>query len=230
MASMFARKSVSFLALFALLASGACQTSVNDLSSDKLVFPDMSKGADGKADSASMTEEKRSILLAMKARYAEQRSYKEMGLLGENYSGLVQLPDVGEVIDRLAEQSDELKQQFDTFNTLENTDRNAYYDLLMMEHDAVIKEQVKAQEPEIRKQVVEQLCAELPLDVLCETLTEVVIGAALDEALKISVQQALIEIRKEVQAVHAEFWQSRTCRNGEWIEIAGEHGYVWRSK
>ena len=46
-----------------------------------------------------------------------------------------------------------------------------------------------------------QGCDELPIGVLCETLTDAVIGVALDEALKVSVQELLVAVRQELVAV-----------------------------
>ena len=44
------------------------------------------------------------------------------------------------------------QERVDNFVELENMDRNAYYDLLMMEHESEVNAQVEAKKPEIREQ------------------------------------------------------------------------------
>jgi len=68
---MFRRTVLLFGAGICLLLFPGCQNEVNDLSSGATTFPNLDNGADGKADSASMRQEKRDILLTTKARYPE---------------------------------------------------------------------------------------------------------------------------------------------------------------
>ena len=110
----------------------------------------------------------------------------------------------------------------------ENTDRSTYYDIIESQYEAQITEQVNAEIPEVRAKIVEQLCAEVPPP--CDSIADAVIEEALDQAMAVVYEEAMKEVRRQLELTHGEFWQERTCKRGEWIEVDTTDGYAWRQK
>ncbi len=184
---------------------------------------------DGKFDSAKSLQ-KTELLQAIKDRLQEVRRYKANGTLGENARGLVEVPELAEVQTvHEAEGTDYTVAQAAVVQA-ENADRAAYYDLIMATHEADIERQIEEQKPELRAQVVQQLCDELPAGEICESIADTVIKTALDEALAVATAAAVAEVRAQVEIVHAQFWQDRVTKSGEWIQIPTTTPAEWSRK
>ena len=208
----------------------ACVHEVVDQTEPVNEFPDLVEDVGGKADTGKASPARLDVLKSMRARYSDLRYFKAKLSLGENLKGYVEIPPLPQVQQNVGAMSDEEVTIQDVLIAAENTDRARYYDLLMEEHTASVQEQVNNQEPAIRAQVIEKLCAQLQESEPCEAIADAVIQEALSVALEVAIKEALAAIRIELEAIHGAFWQKRTCRSGEWVEIKAGAGDVWRAK
>jgi hypothetical protein len=219
-----------FLVGCLLVLSLSCATEVIDDSSMADLFPDFEQGLGGKTDNGVMTESKRDILLRMRARYDEMRVYKADGTMGESAFGYVTIPGVALTEDALKAKDQEYQDSQAALIEAENADRSAYYDIIQSQYQAQVVAQLEEQMPTIRAEVVAALCAGLPAGTPCDTIADAVIKTALDEAMVVTIDELMLEIRTEVELTHGAFWQDRTCKRGEWIEVDTADGYAWRKK
>jgi hypothetical protein len=217
-----------FLVGCLLVLSLSCAAEVIDDSSMADSFPDFEQGLGGKTDNGVMTESKRDILLRMRARYDAMRVYKVGGTLGESALGYGTIPAVALAEEALKAQDQEYQDSQAALIEAENTDRSAYYDIIESQYEAQITEQVNAEIPEVRAKIVEQLCAEVPPS--CDSIADAVLEEALDQAMAVVYEEAMKEVRHQLELTHGAFWQDRTCKRGEWIEVDTADGYAWRRK
>jgi len=184
--------------------------------------------ADGKADgNGPLSEAKRAVLLRIRARRPEMARLKAELAVGETHDGYVAEPT------EASTNMDDLDYAVKAGELIaaENADRDDFYDLVMAEHEADIRSQIDEQLEDLRAQVVEQLCAQLPRGVPCEEIAETTIGVALDAAMDEAIRVELEEVRSVVLSVYAEVWQDRLTEPGQWIETEVEPGvYAWRLK
>ena len=213
-----------------LVLSLSCVASVNDVSNVENSFPNFDEGLGGKTDNGVMTDAKRELLMSIKARYDRTRMYKVDGTLGENAFGYVALPAVDQADETLKAQGEKYLDDLAKLIDAENTDRSAYYDIIQSQYQAQVSAQLEEQMPTIRAEVVAALCAGLPAGTPCDTIADAVIKTALDEAMVVTIDELMLEIRTEVELTHGAFWQDRTCKRGEWIEVDTADGYGWRQK
>ena len=183
--------------------------------------------ADGYGEDGELSAEQRAILERMRARHTDVRELKADLSIGESHDGFLAEPPQRSP---LMDQADYVTRAREIMNA-ENADRTAFYDLVMASHEVEIRQQTETQRGESREQGHDQICSELPGGVLCSTIADEVIDQALVEALEVAVQAALVETRVAVQEMYADYWQDRTSRDGEWIEVEIEPGvHAWIRK
>ncbi len=180
---------------------------------DPFVLAELPQVGDGKADGASSSV-KQETLQRMKARLPTQRRLKADLLVGETVDGYVATPP-GASPPRGPDHVREVA----AFLAAENGDRSAYYEWILAGHERTIRQNLQAQRQTMREQVVAELCQELPPGVPCAEVAAPAIDEALEIAFEASIDVALVPIRAEVERVHGQFWQDRTTRDGEWIEV-----------
>jgi len=180
--------------------------------------------ADGFGD-GEVSEEKQAILDRMRARLPEVRRLKEDLVIGETHLGLLA------VVSESAPERQDAAYAATARSVVaaENQDRLAFYEIQLAGYEAQIQRDLDEQRPAIRQQIVDELCAQLPVGQLCEDIAEQVIEVALEEALSAAAEAAMQEVRAEVYAMYGEYYQDRATRPGEWIEIELEldvYGWV----
>ena len=200
----------------ALLMGGCAGSQDVDEPIDSAALDQLPDLENGKADGALSAPEKRPILLRMKKRLPEQRRLKAALLIGETVDGYVTVPPGASTLAAGSGEADAVKR----FNDAENADRTAYYELVLRGHAREIRRGMEAAREEIREEVAAELCKELPPAVPCDQVAAAAIDAALEVAFEVSVDESLAPIRAEIERVHGRFWQSRTTREGEWIEVS----------
>ncbi|MFN3198722.1 MAG: hypothetical protein ACE366_09975 [Bradymonadia bacterium] len=227
-----------FAHLFAALclAAGCASAPAEEAEeTPELIDPPAATGlqADGKADSGySLTPEQRAertaVLKSIRARVDEQIALKRLGVVGESVQGYVAVPPEGETT--VGADADLQKRVLD-FIEIENVERDQFYTLETEAYRAGVMRQIDAQRPEMRRQVTEQLCKELDVGGVCSAIAGEVIDTALEEALKVAVDESMAVIRNQVERLHAKFWQRKTTPAGTWIEVdAGDEGALWIKK
>ena len=169
----------------------------------------------------------KSIVDNMRLRLDEIRQLKEDGVVGETHDGYLAIVDENANLLQdpgYAASAQALIQE-------ENATRDAYYEKKTARAEEEILRQTAEQLPELRQQVVKELCDRLQLGVLCESIADSVVDAALAEALKAANAATFTEIRKEIQTTHGSFFQKKGTRAGEWIEVEVSPGvYDWKRK
>ena len=232
-----ARRPSLALLLAPLLVAGGCLGAAGEPVDETLDdLPGLDDG--GRADGFGEGEtspEMQAILDRIRARLQEIRPFKEDLVVGETHDGLLAIVDEG-----AAQLADPLSaDRARSLVATENADRLAFYELVLQGYENQLREdirrQVAEQEPDLRRQVVDQLCDQLPYGEPCSAIADEVIETALREAMDVAiegaVQGAMIEITAQVRAMYAEFWQDRTSRPGEWVEVeVAPDVYEWRAK
>jgi hypothetical protein len=170
---------------------------------------------------------KSAILDRMRARLPEVRALKADLSIGESHEALLAEPPVASP--QMGEPT--YAERARAIVAAENADRNAFYDLEMKRYEADVRRQIQQQLPEIERQVREQLCAQLPWYVPCDSIATETVTKALGPAIEAAVVQALIPVRAAVVKLYAGFWQAKATQPGEWIEVTLEAGvHEWRAK
>jgi hypothetical protein len=214
---------IGLLLLVLALLFGGCAGTVESGPAESATFEQLPDVSNGKADGQAVTTEKRTILLRMKARLPEQRRLKEALNIGETVDGYVGVPPEGSTPADGTAKAGAIQQFIDD----ENADRAAYYEIIVRGHARDIRQGLEASREAIRTQVAKELCEQLPPSIPCEEIAASTIDAALEVAFESAVDVTLDPIREEIEQVHGRFWQDRTTRSGEWIEVSND---VWQHK